>query len=49
MLVQCKQTGDTTQTGANATEMQIKAAPIDGLTIGASYFEFGGDQGEAEK
>ena len=28
--------------GENATEMQIKSAPIDGLTIGASYFEFDG-------
>ena len=41
-------TGSSTQTGATATEMQIKAAPIDGLAIGASYFEFGGDQGEAK-
>ena len=41
-------TGSSTQTGATATEMQVKAAPIDGLAIGASYFEFGGDQGEAK-
>jgi len=30
----------TTNLGTDATEMQIKAAPIDGLKIGASYFEF---------
>ena len=30
-------------TGDNATEMQIKVAPIDGLTLGASYFDFSGD------
>jgi hypothetical protein len=41
-------TGASTQAGATATEMQVKAAPIDGLAIGASYFEFGGDQGEAK-
>jgi outer membrane protein OmpU len=41
-------TGSSTQTGATATELQVKAAPIDGLAIGASYFEFGGDQGEAK-
>ena len=28
--------------GENATEMQIKTSPIDGLNIGASYFEFDG-------
>jgi len=38
-------TGSATQAGANATEVQVKAAPIDGLAIGASYFEFGGDKG----
>ena len=38
-------TGSATQEGANATEVQVKAAPIDGLAIGASYFEFGGDKG----
>jgi hypothetical protein len=41
-------TGSSTQTGANATEIQVKAAPIDGLAIGASYFEFGGDKGESK-
>ena len=30
-------------TGDNATEMQIKIAPIDGLAVGASYFDFSGD------
>ena len=40
-----QQNTDTT-TGTNATEMQLKAAPIDGLTVGASYFEFGGQSGE---
>ena len=29
-------------TGNNATEMQVKTAPIDGLALGASYFEFDG-------
>ena len=37
--------GSATQQGATATEMQVKAAPIDGLAIGASYFQMGGDQG----
>jgi hypothetical protein len=32
----------TSNNGANATEMQIKATPYDGLTVGASYFEFDG-------
>ena len=32
----------TSNNGANATEMQIKATPIDGLTVGASHFEFDG-------
>jgi len=35
-------TKSTTNNGANATEMQIKATPIDGLTVGASHFEFDG-------
>ena len=38
-------TGSSTASGATATEIQVKAAPIDGLAIGASYFDFGGDQG----
>ena len=41
-------TGSVTHEGATATEIQVKAAPIDGLAIGASYFEFGGDQGTAK-
>ena len=41
-------TGSSTASGATATEIQVKAAPVDGLAIGASYFEFGGDQGEAK-
>jgi hypothetical protein len=41
-------TGSTTHAGATATEVQVKAAPIDGLAIGASYFEFGGDKGAAK-
>ena len=32
----------TNTTGNNATEMQVKTSPIDGLTLGASYFEFEG-------
>jgi hypothetical protein len=32
-------TKSTTFVGENATEYQVKASPIDGLTIGASYFE----------
>ena len=28
--------------GSSATEYQVKAAPIDGLTVGASYIEFSG-------
>ncbi len=43
-----QQNTDTT-TGTNATEIQVKAAPIDGLAIGASYFEFGGHSGETKK
>jgi hypothetical protein len=35
-------TRSSTDSGNNATEMQVKAAPIDGLAIGASYFEFDG-------
>ena len=31
-----------TSLGRSATELQVKAAPIDGLAIGASYFEFDG-------
>jgi len=40
------QTNTDTTNGTNATEYQVKAAPIDGLTIGASFFEFGGQSGE---
>jgi outer membrane protein OmpU len=40
-----QQNTDTT-VGTNATEYQVKASPIDGLTIGASYLEFGGQSGE---
>ncbi len=29
--------------GENATEVQVKAAPLDGLAVGASYFEFDGN------
>ena len=32
-------TQSTTFVGENATEYQVKATPIDGLTIGASYFD----------
>ncbi len=32
-------TQSTSFVGENATEMQIKTSPIDGLTIGASYFD----------
>tara|TARA_B100001057_G_scaffold152792_1_gene152873 strand:- start:2473 stop:3507 length:1035 start_codon:yes stop_codon:yes gene_type:complete len=35
------------QAGENATEMQLKTSPIDGLTLGASYFEFS-DEGLAK-
>jgi len=41
-------TGAVDQSGATATEIQVKAAPLDGLAIGASYFDFGGDQGMAK-
>ena len=33
--------------GRSATEVQVKAAPLDGLAIGASYFEFK-DEGHAK-
>ena len=33
----------TNTTGNSATEMQLKTSPIDGLTLGASYFEFEGN------
>ena len=36
-------TKSSTFAGENATEIQVKAAPIDGLTIGASYFDFSQD------
>ena len=36
-------TKSNTFAGENATEIQVKAAPIDGLTIGASYFDFSED------
>ena len=32
----------TTNSGSSATEMQLTTAPIDGLKLGASYFEFDG-------
>ena len=32
-------TTSTSFVGENATEYQVKASPIDGLTVGASYFE----------
>jgi len=35
-------TETSTSLGRSATEIQVKAAPIDGLAIGASYFEFDG-------
>jgi hypothetical protein len=35
-------TQSTTNPGATATEMQVTTAPIDGLKLGASYFEFDG-------
>ena len=41
-------TGAVDHAGATATEMQVKTSPIDGLTLGASYFQFGGDQGMAK-
>ena len=34
--------------GESATEVQVKATPIDGLTVGASYFDFS-EQGVAKK
>ena len=36
-------TKSNTFAGENATEIQVKAAPIDGLTVGASYFDFSQD------
>ena len=41
-------TQSTTFVGENATEYQVKASPIDGLTVGASYFERD-EQGGATK
>jgi hypothetical protein len=35
-------TVSTSNNGETATEMQLKTSPIDGLTLGASYFEFSG-------
>ena len=35
-------TESATSTGRSVTEVQVKAAPLDGLAIGASYFEFDG-------
>jgi hypothetical protein len=37
-------TGTATSLGRNATEFQVKTAPIDGLAIGASYFEYNDSQ-----
>ena len=36
-------TKGNTFAGENATEIQLKASPIDGLTVGASYFDFSQD------
>jgi len=36
-------TKSSTFAGENATEIQLKASPIDGLTVGASYFDFSED------
>ena len=36
--------GDASSDGTNATQYQITAKPIDGLTIGADYYETGGDK-----
>ena len=36
-------TESTTNMGRSATELQVKAAPLDGLAIGASYIDFDGD------
>ena len=36
-------TKSTSNAGDNATEMQLSATPIDGLKVGASYFDFSGD------
>ena len=35
-------TESTTNMGRSATELQVKAAPLDGLAIGASYIDFDG-------
>jgi len=35
-------TVSTSNNGETATEMQLKTSPVDGLTLGASYFEFSG-------
>ena len=35
-------TSSTSDNWYQATEMQLTAAPYDGLTVGASYFEFDG-------
>ena len=35
-------TESTTSMGRSATELQVKAAPLDGLAIGASYIDFDG-------
>ena len=35
-------TESATSLGRSATELQVKAAPIDGLSVGASYMEFDG-------
>ena len=34
---------DTAVTGTNATQYRLSAAPVDGLKIGADYFEVGGN------
>jgi hypothetical protein len=36
-------TRTATHAGTSATEIQVKAAPIDGLSVGASYMEFSGE------
>jgi hypothetical protein len=36
-------TRDATHVGTSATEIQVKAAPLDGLSVGASYMEFSGE------
>ena len=37
---------DTAAAGTTSQQYRLSAAPIDGLSIGASYFEFGGQSGE---